>query len=257
MNKHSNTVEFTQLTQQPTQPRTFIEGLPGHGLVAAISVDQITKQLGLTHCGSLHSDLFPQVTSFTEGEIQDSIRMYAGDSPSVLTLQSDVVLPPASYRPLGKCLREEVMTNTERAVFLVGAPAESETEIGDIQGVTTTEALKDELTAANIPLATDPGLIGGVTGALADDCYHADIPTVILIVKTNPFYPDPLAAQSLIENGVEPLVDFDIETPELEQQADAIRAELEQVAAQYQQFIQEEQTGSASELDRPLPSMYQ
>lgn len=257
MSKPTETVKFKAITEQKIESGTFIEGLPGHGLVAAIAVNQITQQLGLTHHGSLHSDLFPPVTSFTEGQIQDSVRVYAGETPSVLTLQSDVVLPPTSYRALGKCLREEIMAKFERAMFLVGAPAQSESEVGDIQGVATTDALKEELTAANIPLATSPGLVGGVTGALADDFYRSGIPSVLLIVQANPFYPDPTAAQSLIEEAVEPLVDFDIETPELEHQADAIQSELEQVAAQYQQRIQDEQASQSQDLDQPVPSMYQ
>ncbi|WP_227380452.1 proteasome assembly chaperone family protein [Haladaptatus halobius] len=257
MGRPTATVEFKAIADQNPETATFIEGLPGHGLVAAIAVDQITQQLGLTHHGSLHSDLFPPVTSFTEGQIQDPVRVYAGETPSVLTLQSDVVLPPTSYRALGKCLREEIMAQFERAVFLVGAPAQSESEVGDVQGVATTDALKEELTAANIPLAAASGLVGGVTGALANDFYQSRIPTMILIVQANPFYPDPIAAQSLIENAVEPLVDFDIETPELEQQADAIQSELEQVAAQYQQLIQNEQASQSQDLDQPVPSMYQ
>ncbi|MFB9808857.1 proteasome assembly chaperone family protein [Haladaptatus pallidirubidus] len=159
MSRPIETVRFKAITDQKIGTGTFIEGLPGHGLVAAIAVNQITQQLGLSHHGSLHSDLFPPVTSFTKGQIQDPVRVYAGETPPVLTLQSDVVLPPTSYRALGSCLRKEIMTKFERAVFLVGAPARSESEVGDIQGVATTAALKDKLTAANIPLATSPDLL--------------------------------------------------------------------------------------------------
>ncbi|MFB9808858.1 PAC2 family protein [Haladaptatus pallidirubidus] len=83
------------------------------------------------------------------------------------------------------------------------------------------------------------------------------MPTIVLIVQANPFYPDPIAAQSLIEDGVEPLVNFDIETPELDQQADAIQEKLEQVAAQYQQVTQDDQAGQSRYIDQPVPSMYQ
>jgi uncharacterized protein len=92
-----------------------------------------------------------------------------------------------------------------------------------------------------------------ITGALAKEFFAAEIPTAILIVKTNPFFPDPTAAQSLIENAVEPLVDFDIETTALAQQAETIEDELEQVATQYQQIIQEQQDPTNS----PMPNMYQ
>ncbi|WP_266082468.1 proteasome assembly chaperone family protein [Haladaptatus caseinilyticus] len=246
-------VEFKRFSAKKAEAATLIEGLPGHGLVAAITAAHITDQLDLTHLGSLDSELFPQVASYSDGRLQDAIRVYGEANPAVITLQSDVVLPQSSYRGLAHCLQDELATEFKNALFFVGAPAQSDAEIGDIHGVASTDELEAELQDVGIPLAAGTGLIGGVTGALAKEFFGAEIPTTILIVKTNPFFPDPTAAQSLIENAVEPLVDFEIETTALAQQAEAIEEELEQVATQYQQIIQEQQ----DPMNSPMPNMYQ
>ena len=241
------TASFDRLTEIETTRPTLIEGLPGHGLVASIAVDQITTQLGLAQYGNIVSDEFPQLASFEDGRIRDLVRVYAGGNPTVMTLQGDVALTPSASRALSLCVLEDLAPEFDRAVFLAGAPAETEAQIGEIQGIATTEALERELVAAGIESAAGRGLVSGVTGSLVTACYHADVPAVVLMVKANPYLPDPTAAQSVIENALEPLVHFDIDTTELEEQADLIQTRLEEIAQQYQRTVQERVPGQRAE----------
>lgn len=233
---------------------TLIEGLPGHGLVASIAVDQITQQLGLTHHGNIYDESFPSVVTFEYGMVRDPVRVYAGSDPAVMTLQSDLALPPNSFGPLANCVLSDLAETFDRAIFLAGAPAQNDEERGSVTGVATTEAVRDELEAAGITLASEPGLVGGVTGALVQACFHEGIPAAVLIVKSHPYLPDPGAAQAVIEEALEPLVDFDIDTGELEKQADEIRGRMQQIAEQYQRMVEEESGGRR---ESGLPGMYQ
>jgi uncharacterized protein len=244
---------FERVSEYDAAAPTLVEGLPGHGLVASIAVDQIRKQLGLTHHGNILSEDFPPVVTFEDGRVQDLVRVYAGEDPDIVTLHSDLALPPWSYAPLSRCVIDECAASFERAIFLTGAPAESESRIGDVAGVATTDETYAQLGAAGVEVADDPGLVGGATGALVKECYHADIPAIVLIVRAHPFLPDPGAAQQVIEEALEPLVDFDIDTTELREQADEIRQRMQQVSQQYQQMQQE---GEPSD-QRPGPSMFQ
>jgi uncharacterized protein len=241
MTNETTAAEFEEVAAMPEASPTLIEGLPGHGLVAAIAVDQITEQLGLDHVGNITSNQFPPAVTFENGRVQDLVRVYGGSDPAVLTLESDIALPAPSFEPLSRCVLEELAEEFSRAVFLAGAPAESEEQIGQVTGVATTEALKNELIEAGISVPDDPGLVGGITGALVQACYHADIPAALLIVRSHPFLPDPEAAKAVIETALEPLVEFDIETTQLEEQADEIRERMQQVAQQYQQMAGEQQ----------------
>ncbi len=241
MADQTEAASFEQVAPDPDGAPTLIEGLPGHGLVAAIAVDLITDQLGLEHYGNVASENFPPVTTFENGIVQDLVRVYTGNDPAVMTLESDLALPQPAFEPLSKCVLSDLADEFDRAIFLAGAPAESEEQVGEVSGVGTTEPIKAELVDAGISVPEEPGLVGGITGALVRECYQADVPAALLIVRSHPFLPDPKAAKSVIETALEPLVEFDVDTTSLDEQADEIQQRMQQVAEQYQQMAEEQQ----------------
>jgi len=246
-----SSTRFEKTTELRAESPTLIEGLPGLGLVAAIAVDQITKQLELDQHGTIVSDDFPPVAAFDEGRVRDAIRVYAGEDPAVMTLQSDIPIPPSAVDSLSQCVLSDLAAEFEQAIFLAGAPAESEDEIGEVVGVATTDDLETALTDAGITLADGSGVVGGVTGALLADCYHDDVPAAVLIVRSNPYIPDPAAARAVIEEALEPLVEFDIDTQELREQAEEIQKQKQQIAEQLRQYQQQQDQQPA------MPGMYQ
>lgn len=235
------TAQFEAETDIVAESPTLIEGLPGLGMVASIAVDRVTDQLGLDYRGAIRSDAFPPIAAFDEGRVRDAVRVYAGTEPSVMTLQSDVPIPAEAVKPLSRCVHGELAEEFNRAIFLAGAQAESEEHVGDVTGVATTDAVESDLTDAGIALAKEAGAIGGVTGGLVADCYHDDVPAAVLIVRCDPRLPDPGAARDVIENALEPLVDFDIDTSDLEERAETIQEQKQQVAQQLQQLQQGQQ----------------
>lgn len=253
MSQHTQSADFEQFAEVAVESPTLIEGLPGLGLVASIAVDQVTSQLELSQVGAIRSEAFPPVAAFDDGRVRDAVRVYAGSDPAVMTLQSDVPIPPDAVSSLSTCVLEDLSQEFERAIFLAGAGAESEEQIGEVTGVATTDALETALTDAGIPLAEGTGAIGGVTGALVNRCYQGDVPAAVLIVRCNPRLPDPGAAQSVIETALEPLVEFDIDTGELEEQAEQIQRQKQQIAQQLQQYQQQQE----EEQPRTPTSMYQ
>ncbi|WP_255193511.1 proteasome assembly chaperone family protein [Natronobeatus ordinarius] len=255
MAQENAAASFEQLCEVDADAPTLIEGLPGHGLVAAIAVDQLTEQLGLTHCGNIASEEFPPVVTFEDGLVQDLVRVYAGGDSGIMTLESDLALPQQAFEPLSRCVLEELADDFSRAIFLAGAPAESEDQIGEVTGVATTEAIRADLEEAGIDVPEETGLVGGVTGALVRRCYQHDVPAALLIVRAHPFLPDPRAAQSVIENALEPLVDFDIDTAPLEEQADEIQQRMHQIAEQYQQMAEGQQ--AQQQQQPPATGMFQ
>ena len=240
MSDKAPSASFEQVSRVPADSPTLVEGLPGHGLVAAIAVDQITNQLGLDHYGNVSSDAFPAVVTFEDGLVQDLVRVYAGTDPAVMTLESDLALPKSAFEPLSRCVLEDLAEEFDRAIFIAGAPAESEAQIGEVSGVATTEAIRADLVDADIEVADDLGLVGGITGSLVRECYQADVPAALLIVRSHPFLPDPKAAKAVIETALEPLVEFDVDTTPLDEQADEIQQRMQQVAQQYQQMAEKQ-----------------
>ena len=239
---------YEQLVEVDADSPTLIEGLPGHGLVASIAVDLLRDQLELGHCGNITSEAFPPVVTFDEGLVQDLVRVYGCGHPAVMTLESDMAMPQPAFEPLSRCVIDEVADEIGRAIFIAGAPAQSEQQLGEVRAVATTEAIRDELREADVPIADQRGLVGGVTGALVRRCYQEDVPAALLVVKAHPQLPDPRAAKAVVETALEPLVEFDVDTTPLDEKADEIQQQLEQVASQYQQSQQaEEGAGFRSE----------
>lgn len=241
-----STCSFDQLAETDATAPTLIEGLPGHGLVASIAVEQIATQLDLELYGGIRSEEVPPVLSFTDGLVHDTIRVYAGSEPDLLTLHGDVMLPTQAHREFSRCVLTDLADRIGQGIFLAAAPAESEEDHGQIVGVATTDEMRDRLVEAGIEIASGDGLVGGVTGALVDECFQQSIPAVLLLVRADPFVPDPEAAQLVIDHALEPMVEFSIDTDPLLEQAKQIQARKAQIAKQLQRADQTDATESPS-----------
>lgn len=231
---------FHRQTDVEAEEPTLIEGLPGNGLVASITADHVTSQLDLDRHGTIRSDAFPAAASFEDGLTQDTVRVYAGADPDVMTLQSDVPIPEDAFEGLADCVLDDLADEFSRVVFVAGVPAESDDDRGEVTGVGTTEACREELREHDVDVAEESGVVGGVTGALANACHHADVPATLLLVRASTRIPDPGAAQVLIEDALKPLVDFDVDTTELEERAEEIQQQKQQVLQQVQGAQQQE-----------------
>lgn len=247
-----STCSFEITAETDAQSPTLIEGLPGHGLVASIAVDHITDQLGLSPYGGIRSDEVPPVLSFTDGRAHDTVRVFAGTDPDVLTLHGDVMLPQQVHRAFSSCILSDLAEQISRGIFLAAAPAQSEEDHGDIIGVATDDEMQRALEDVGVELAQGDGLVGGVTGALVDACYHEGVPAALLLVRADPLVPDPKAAQLVIDEALEPMVDFDIETDTLLEQAQQIQEQKAQIAKQ----LQEQEAGSTPD-SASVAGMYQ
>lgn len=234
---------------------TLIEGLPGLGLVAPIAVDQVRNALGLEEVGHLRSEGFPPVASFQDGLVEEAIRVYGTDEPPLLTLHSSVPVPEEAVSPLADCVLQDLAPEFGQAIFLVGAPAREQAEMGEVSGVATTPGQRERLQDAGIELAGEAGAIGGPTGGLLHACHRSGVPAVALIVRCRPQIPDPGAARSVIEDGLERLVDFDLDTRDLEERDEEIQQQMQQVA----EHVQQAQAGGSTPQgasDEAPPSLY-
>lgn len=235
-----STTTFDRRTDFEGASPTLVEGLPGHGLVASIVAEQLIDQLELDVYGRIRSEAFPPVTTFENGRVRDPVRVYAGTDPDVLALHSGLPIPGDAYRPVSRCVLEELADEFDRAIFVAGTAAESDAETGEVTGIATTADLADELDAAGVELADGFGTVGGVTGALMKECFHADVPAVALMVTANPFMPDPSSARTVIETALEPLTDFGIDASALSGKEEQIRQHKRQIAEQLRQSQEED-----------------
>lgn len=226
---------FERRAEVSAESPTLIVGMPENGVVGSIAVDQITRQLDLELKGNIVSESFPSVTTFGEGYVRDLVRVYAGTAPPVVVPQCDVALFGDAIADLAACIVHDLAADYQRAIVLAGVPAQTEEEVGEVTCIVTDDEATRDVEAAGIPLDPSNGFLSGTSGAVVNDCYHADVPTIALVVKAHPFLPDPEAASAVIDEALEPLVDFDIDTRALKEEADDIRKQMEQVAQYFEQ----------------------
>ena len=236
MPRTDSSARFERRAESVAESPTLIVGMPENGVVGSIAINQITEQLNLELEGNVVSESFPPGTTFGEGRVRDLVRVYASGDPSVVIPHCDIALPAYAGADLAACVVNDLAAEFERAIVLAGVPAQTEEQVGEVTGVVTSEEAEKDVRAAGIPLEPNVGFIGGTSGAIVNECYHANVPTIALVVKAHPYLPDPEAAQAVIEKALEPLVDFDVETRELEEQADDIRRQMEQVAQHYERL---------------------
>jgi uncharacterized protein len=215
---------------------TLVEGLPGLGLVGKIAVDHLVSSLDLEYYGAVHCDGIPQVTVYRadSSELLPPVRLYANETGTLLVLQSDIPVSPQAASGFAECITTWVDEHDVTPLYVSGFPSEKDADVPDVYGVATGEgtSLLDE---AGIVPPAESGLVSGPTGALLAEAGERDVTTVGLVVEASKQFPDPEAARSVLEYGVEPLADVEIDTDDLVKQAEDIREARERLAERMQQ----------------------
>jgi uncharacterized protein len=215
---------------------TLVEGLPGLGLVGKIAADHLVSSLDLSYLGAVHCDGLPQVTVY-RGESSDllpPVRLYANDDGTLVVLQSDIPVSPQTAGGFADCVTSWVVDNDVTPLYVSGLPAEKDDDVPELYGVATGEGT-DLLDEAGIVPPAEGGLVSGPTGALLAEAGERDVTSVGLIAEASKQFPDPEAARSVLEHGVKPLTDVEVDTDDLVEQAEDIREARERLAQRMQQ----------------------
>ncbi|MDL5361596.1 proteasome assembly chaperone family protein [Halalkalicoccus sp. NIPERK01] len=229
----------------------LVEGLPGVGLVGKIATDHLIEEFSMTHYASVHCDGLPQIGVYHEDddELKAPVRLYADPDRDLLALQSEVPISGAGAPEFAACVSGWLAEHEVTPVYLSGRPAEKE-GTPEVYGVATGDAI-NHLDRAGIVPPRETGVISGPTGALLNQATESGLASVGLIVESDPNFPDPEAARALLQNGIAPIVDVEVDVDRLVEQAERIRDQREQLAQRMQQAGDEESTQA-----RPV-GMYQ
>jgi len=221
---------------------TLVEGLPGAGLVGRIATDHLVNELDMTYYAALHCGGLPRVAVY-EGDssvLRPPVRMYADPETDLLVLQSDVPVSPKRATEFADCVTGWLDSNGVFPLYLSGLAEETEGS-PELYGVATGEA-EPRLDEAGIVPPRGNGLVSGPTGALLARAMETDLDAIGLIVRTDPRFPDPEAARTVLEHGVEPIAGIDVGTDRLVEQADEIRSAREQFAKRLEEMDGDEST---------------
>ena len=229
----------------------FVEGFPGVGLVGKIATDHLIKTFDMRYYASVQCEGLPRIGVYRDGNrtVMPPVRMYVSESENLLALQSDLPIAAGAVDTVAGCLTAWLRDQDVRPIYLSGYPAERD-GVPELYAVATGGA--DEiLEEHSIDRPTEDGAVSGPTGALLNHAAQLEFDSVCLVVESNPQFPDPEAARVLIEDGVAPIADLDVDVSDLVDHAAEIRQQREQLAQRMQEVDQEESSQA-----RPM-QMYQ
>lgn len=229
----------------------LVEGLPGVGLVGKIATDHVIEEFSMTHYGSVYCEGLPRIGVYQEedDELKPPVRLYADPDRNLLALQSEVPVSGKGAPEFAACVSGWLAEHEVTPIYLSGRPAEKE-GTPEVYGVATGDGAA-HLDRAGIVPPRETGFISGPTGALLNQATESDIDSVGLVVESNPQFPDPEAARALIQGGIAPIAEIEVDVDRLLEQAERIKDQREQLAQQMQQAGDDESTQA-----KPL-GMYQ
>ena len=225
-----------------TEP-TMIEGFPGVGLVGKIATDHLIDTFDMTYYATIRCEGLPRIGIYHDGDrsVKPPVRLYADEEHDLLALQSDVPVPKQAAGSMTDCLTGWIETEGITPIYLSGYPQEERSVPPALYGIASGNAggWLDEI---DVDPPGEDGAVGGPTGALLSEAAARRIDAVGLVVETNPQFPDPEAARSLIDGAIEPLLEFDVPVEELIEHAEQIREQREALAKQLQAADEGEST---------------
>lgn len=213
----------------------LVEGLPGAGLVGKIACDHLVDAFEMQLYGTLHCEGLPKVAVYQAGapNVMPPVRLYADEERDLLALQADVPVSPTQAENFADCITGWIDAENVFPLYLSGLP-EEKGDVPELYGITTGNAA-DVVEDVGLQPPKESGMVTGPTGALLNRAAETNLDAVGLIVQAEAQFPDPEAARVLIEDGIEPIADVDVDTDELLARADEIQEAREEFAQRMQQ----------------------
>ena len=229
-----------QESEADLEEPTLIEGFPGLGLVGKIATDHLVRELDMRYYAGVDCEGLPRIGVYRGGDrtARPPVRIYVSEEHDLFALQSDAPIGSEAVGTVSDCVTEWTVAQEATPIYLSGLPSERE-EAPDIYGIATGDA-GETLEAHDIDVPPEDGVITGPTGALINRAAHRNLDSVGLVVESSPQFPDPEAASVLLEEGIAPIADLEIDVEDLLDRAEEIKEKREQFAQQMQQIGQEE-----------------
>ena len=237
----SSDIRIHQTSGKNFKGSTFICGLPGVGLVGNIVANFLVNNLKLKQVGIIDGPAFPSISVVKDGIPNHPMRLYAGEQicndgkcNQIVICVSDFVPPVSATKDLVDCIfdwaKEKGCTS-----FIIGEgfsiPQKNEDKDSIVYGVSSTEASKDWIRNAKVT-PFEFGTIGGFTGVMLNQGRLRSVNVLGLLAEVEEDIPDALAASKIIEAIDKLLLEIDLDSKPLLDEAASLEKELQKVTEQ-------------------------
>lgn len=227
-------VEVHLLEEVDLRDATVIDGFPSVGLVSSIVANYLIGVLDLKEVGVMDSSLFPTVSLVKEGTPLNPVRVYAGEvGGRTLIVFISEFQPPTD---MIKEIAETVLAwGMDQGCSLIVCPegliVDAEEGLEDyvqVYGIGSTAAAHEILQNHGVPIFEE-GVITGVAGVLLNEGRKRGFDVISLLAEAHPDYPDARAAARVIETVDALLLNLNLDTGPLYEEAERIEQELRSI----------------------------
>ncbi|WP_246987626.1 proteasome assembly chaperone family protein [Halorientalis marina] len=243
--------EIETLADPELDDPVLIEGLPGVGHVGKLAAEHLLEELDGEPVRNVYSQHFPPQVTVDEGRTKlagaefHAVHTDQGQDLLVLTGDHQAQDNRGHYRLTDQFLDVADEFGVERVFALGGVPTGELIEEYDVLGAATTDALVDDLEAADVEFREDEpaGGIVGVSGLLLGLGERRDFGAACLMGETSGYLVDPKSAQAVL-TVLQEVVGFEVDFGSLEDRAE----EMEEVVRKIQEMEQGTPTPSDEDL---------
>jgi len=217
----------------------ILAGFPGIGLVGNIVATQISSELKMTQIGTIESRLFPPITVLFDGLTHAPVRIYEDPQNNFIVVLSDILIHPMIAYDIGKAVigwAQSLDAKLNIPIAGIATMREERTVYAAATGAEQLSLVKDKTET----LVT--GSISGIAGSIMNESHINKLPALCLLGETQGPTPDPRAAARVID-VVSNVLNVNISTQKLVEEADQIETELHKLAEQVQGAEQAETKG--------------
>ncbi|MGZ7132159.1 MAG: proteasome assembly chaperone family protein [Halobacteriota archaeon] len=217
----------------------ILAGFPGIGLVGNIVATQIASELKMTQIGTIESRLFPPITVLFDGLTHAPVRIYEDPQNNFIVVLSDILIHPMIAYDIGKAVigwARSLNAKLNIPIAGIATMREERTVYAAATGTEQLSLVKDKTET----LVT--GSISGIAGSIMNESHINKLPALCLLGETQGPTPDPRAAARVID-VVSNVLNVNIGTQKLVEEADQIETELHKLAEQVQGAEQAETKG--------------
>jgi uncharacterized protein len=237
-------------TEKIGEIKYVLVALPDTGLVGTIALGHAIQSKNMREVGHVSPRALPPMLVIHNGEPKSPVRIYANNDFAALI--SEAPLPSETYRELAHdIVRWVTEKRIQLLISLTGIGVQNREEISKPQvfGIGSTADVRDLLKSRGL-LPLEEGFVVGPQAILLDECIEKMVPIAVLLAQSQPQFPDPAAAASMLEQ-LNQAFGFNIDVKELVEEGEEFRIRLRELMNRTQQTMR-----STKSQEGELPALY-
>ncbi|MEA4956525.1 hypothetical protein SDC9_07658 [bioreactor metagenome] len=214
-----------KIVSEDIEDAIVLEGSPNAGLIGNIIGWLLVDNLKMREIGYIESKHFPPLAVLYKGVALHPFRIYEGEG--LVLFLSDFIVPQEVVFDMTNVIVDWMDKNNSKELITFNSAIVREKRNPAGAVANSTEAL-DVLKEKDFPIM-QMGNINGISGTLLTQSAQKNIPATCILAETLTQYPDPRAAAEVVQ-GLNKLIDVDIDYEPLLKEAQDIESRLQKLA---------------------------